>query len=128
MRHRLRSRRGTLFARPSRTGKSFRRKVPAMRKRTSSSLATEVSPVKLDALRLAVDVPLDAAAPDELPTSGSHVQTQLKFVQIGVWEARRRCLAGQTAELDVVLAHLDEDVELLCRALQSDSTPTALCS
>src|SRR5713101_7191505 len=97
-----------------------------MRKLTSASLATEVSAVKIESVRLALDVPLDAAS-EEPAAPPSHVQAQLKFVQIGVWEARRRCLAGQTAELDVVLAHLDEDLELLCHALQTDSTPAALC-
>src|SRR5947207_3210680 len=84
--------------------------------KTISSSSTEVSPAKLEALRLALDVPLDAASREECAPS-AHVQTQLKFVQIGVWEARRRCLSGQTDELDVVLAHLDEDIELLRRAL-----------
>jgi hypothetical protein len=98
-----------------------------MRKFTSPSLAIEVSAVKLEALRLALDVPLDAAAPEESAPPPSHLETQLKFVQIGVWEARRRCLAGQTEELDLVLAHLDEDIELLCQALQTDATPPALC-
>src|SRR5215475_6015685 len=92
-----------------------------MRKFSSSSLPTEVSPVKLEAVRLALDVPLDAAISEESAASPSHVQTQLKFVQVGVWEARRRCLAGQTEELDAVLAHLDEDIALLCRALQTDT-------
>ena len=92
-----------------------------MRKITSPSLPTEVSAVKLEAVRLALDVPLDASASEEMVAAPSHVQTQLKFVQVGVWEARRRCLAGQTQELDVVLAHLDEDIELLRRALQTDA-------
>ena len=89
-----------------------------MRKPISSPPPIEVSAVKLEALCLALDVPLDAAEAQATPTS--QVQTQLKFVQVGVWEARRRCLAGQTEELDVVLAHLDEDIELLRRALQTD--------
>jgi len=90
-----------------------------MRKSTSLSLPAEVSAVKLEALRLALDVPLDAAR-EEPAAPDPYVQTRLKFVQIGVWEARRRCLAGQTDDLEVVLAHLDEDIELLCRALQTD--------
>jgi hypothetical protein len=101
------------------TGTYFRRKVPTMRKSTSLSLPAEVSAVKLEAFRLALDVPLDAAC-EEQTAPNPQVQTRLKFVQIGVWEARRRCLAGQTDELDVVLAHLDEDIELLSRALQTD--------
>ena len=75
-----------------------------MRKVTSPSFPTEVSAVKLEAVRLALDVPLDASASEEMTASSSHVETQLKFVQVGVWEARRRCLAGQTEELDLVLA------------------------
>jgi len=90
-----------------------------MRKSPPLSLPAEVSAVKLEALRLALDIPLDAAR-EEPAAPNPHVQTRLKFVQIGVWEARRRCLAGQTDELGVVLAHLDEDIELLCRALQTD--------
>ncbi|MBI1914110.1 MAG: hypothetical protein HYS12_05145 [Planctomycetes bacterium] len=92
-----------------------------MRKLTSPSLPAEVSAVKLEAVRLALDVPLDASASEEPAAPASHVQTHLKFVQVGVWEARRRCLAGQTEELDVVLAHLDEDIERLCRALQTNA-------
>jgi len=91
-----------------------------MRKVASPHLPSEVSAVKLDAVRLALDVPLDAAASEEM-ASPSHVHTQLKFVQVGVWEARRRCLAGQTEELDIVLAHLDEDIELLRRVLHLDT-------
>src|SRR5215510_5476415 len=92
-----------------------------MRKSIPSHLPVEVSAVKLEALCLALDVPLDAAeSPEAKATPNSQVQTQLKFVQVGVWEARRRCLTGQTEELDVVLAHLDEDIELLRRALQTD--------
>ena len=95
-----------------------------MRKVASPHLPSEVSAVKLEAVRLALDVPLDAAASEEMAAPASHVQTQLKFVQVGVWEARRRCLAGQTEELDIVLAHLDEDIELLRWALQTeDSKP-----
>ena len=98
-----------------------------MRKLTSPPIASEVSAVKLEAIRLALDVPLDASASEETAASPAHLQTQLKFVQVGVWEARRRCLAGQTEELDLVLAHLDEDIELLCQALQTSSAPAALC-
>src|SRR5436309_2763199 len=93
-----------------------------MQKNISSS-STEVSLAKLEALRLALDVPLDAASQEECAPS-AHVETQLKFVQIGVWEARRRCLNGQTDELDIVLAHLDEDIELLRRALSSSDRPS----
>src|SRR5262245_21390662 len=95
--------RAAQFSWPYRPGISPLRKVPAMRKHTSPPLATEVSAVILEALRLALDVPLDAAS-EEPATPDAHLQTQLRFVQIGVWEARRRCLAGQTEELDVVLA------------------------
>src|SRR5438067_5006210 len=84
-------RRETLFPRPSRTGKYSGRKVPAMRKVASPHLPSEVSAVKLEALRLALDVPLDAAASEETAAPASHVHTQLRFVQVGVWEARRRC-------------------------------------
>src|SRR5262245_57405817 len=91
-----------------------------MSKATSLHLPAAFSPVKLEPPRLALDPPLAAAASEE-QAPDPKVQTQLKFVQIGVWEARRRCLAGQTDELDLVLAHLDEDIELLRRALQSDA-------
>lgn len=63
-----------------------------------------------------IEVDLPPNAPAELP---EHVQTCLKFVQVGVWEARRRCLTGETNDLNSILAHLDEDLELLKRALNT---------
>ncbi len=81
----------------------------------------EVSFVKPEVLRLALDPPLDAAFADAEPSpSVSPADTQLKFVQIGLWEARRRWLAGQTDDFDTILARLDEDVELLRRAIEDD--------
>src|SRR5688500_4769057 len=76
--------------------------------------AAAATPINPEVFHLALDVAVDGV------TDSPCVQTQLKFVQVGVWEARRRCLAGQTEELDVILAHLDEDVELLRRALERD--------
>jgi hypothetical protein len=53
--------------------------------------------------------------PAELP-----LNTRLKFVQIGLWEARRRWLSGQTRDLGTLLAHLDEDLGRLCEALDGE--------
>jgi hypothetical protein len=92
-----------------------------MRKPLSSRPAAEVPAVKPEVFRLAVDTPLEAAAADELtPACDPQADVRLKFVQIGVWEARRRLLAGLTEDLGVVLAHLDEDVELLRQALEGE--------
>ena len=46
--------------------------------------------------------------------------TRLKFVRVGLWEARRRWLAGQTTDLGELLAHLDEDLDQLCQALDPE--------
>ena len=50
------------------------------------------------------------------------LESRLAFVQVGIWELRRRWLAGQTADLDSLLACLDEDVTLLREAIQSDDS------
>ncbi len=60
-----------------------------------------------------------AINPDEDPAPAS-LATQLTFVQVGLWEVRRRWLSGQTGDLDRLLANLDEDVELLRQALVTD--------
>jgi hypothetical protein len=60
------------------------------------------------------EVPL--SVDDPLP-----LETRLKFVQVGVWEIRRRWLAGQTFGLDELLAHLDEDLDRLCRVVEPDA-------
>ena len=94
-----------------------------MRKRVSSRPAGEVPAVKPEVFRLAVDTPLvpDESARPAAPAPQADVR--LKFVQVGVWEARRRLLSGRTEDLDVVLAHLDEDVELLRQALEGAPGP-----
>lgn len=50
------------------------------------------------------------------------VASRLAFVQVGLWELRRRWLTGQTAELDQLLACLDEDVALLRQAIRPEET------
>jgi len=50
-----------------------------------------------------------------------NLQTRLKFVQIGLWEIRRRWHAGKFADMGLLLAHLDEDVEALKRELIGDT-------
>src|SRR3712207_346646 len=94
-----------------------------MSKASSPRPSAEASAVKPEVLRLALDVPLEAANPVTRQSAARaplspRARTQLKFVQIGIWAARRRCLAGQTEDLGVLLAHLDEDIELLRRALE----------
>lgn len=85
-----------------------------MRTHISLPPGVEDGSVKPAAVEIEVDLP--PGSPGEVP---EHVQTCLKFVQVGVWEARRRCLTGETTDLDAILAHLDEDLELLNRALQT---------
>ena len=87
-----------------------------MHKPTSHRPPVEVSALKPEVLRLALGVPFDAARPPESPP---HVETLLKFVRVGVWQARLRALAGQTEDLGLILTHLDEDVEQLANALQA---------
>ena len=66
-------------------------------------------------MRQNLDIPVDLgvtnAKPEELP-----LESRLAFVQVGVWELRRRWLAGETADLDRLLACLDEDVQTLREA------------
>lgn len=67
-------------------------------------------------MRQNIDLPVDLGAtcvsPEQLP-----LESQLAFVQVGVWEVRRRWLAGETADLDRLLACLDEDIHSLRQAL-----------
>ena len=69
-------------------------------------------------MRQNIDIPVDLGItnvkPEELP-----LESRLAFVQVGVWEARRRWLAGETADLDRLLACLDEDISALRQALVS---------
>jgi hypothetical protein len=67
----------------------------------------EATPVKLEAESLP-------------PLENPELNSRLAFVQVGIWEVRRRWLSGQTAELDRLLACLDEDVALLRQALQGE--------
>jgi hypothetical protein len=66
-----------------------------------------------------IEVPTLAAGTDDTPAG---VHSRLAFVQVGVWELRRRWLAGQTDNLDDLLACLDEDVERLRQALTDVDT------
>lgn len=95
-----------------------------MRKTSSPSRPVEARDIKPEVLELAVGTPLDAAVSHSDPLSSDEVQTRLKFVQVGLWEARRRWLTGQTRDLDKILAHLDEDLELLGRTLAGESAPS----
>jgi hypothetical protein len=99
-----------------------------MRDHNSPRPGSEVPAVKPDVFRLAAGTPLNAATqgpPGPFPLSlTAEALTQLKFVQIGIWQARARCLSGQTEDLDAILAHLDEDIELLRLALE-DEPPEA---
>ena len=94
-----------------------------MRKPSSPSRPSEARGIKPEVLELAVGTPLDAAVSRPDSFSSDEVQTRLKFVQVGLWEARRRWLTGQTRDLDKILAHLDEDLELLGRTLAGEPTP-----
>jgi hypothetical protein len=60
-----------------------------------------------------------AITPDAASTP-STLESQIAFVQVGLWEVRRRWLTGQTGDLDRLLANLDEDVELLRQALAGE--------
>jgi hypothetical protein len=73
------------------------------------------SAVKPDPARPAADAACDVplGATESLP-----LVTRLKFVQVGVMEIRRRWLAGQTFGLEELLRHLDEDIDLLARAVE----------
>jgi hypothetical protein len=94
-----------------------------MRKPSAPSRPGEVRGIKPEVLELAVGTPLAAAVSPPDASSSDEVQTRLKFVQVGLWEARRRWLTGQTRDLDKILAHLDEDLELLGRTLAGEPTP-----
>ena len=63
-------------------------------------------------MRQNFDIPVDLGVTniklDELP-----LESRLACVQVGVWEVRRRWLAGDTADLDRLLACLDEDIQSL---------------
>src|SRR5262245_35194243 len=59
-----------------------------------------------------VDFTATAEASELLP-----LESRLAFVQVGVWEVRRRWLAGETADLDRLLACLDEDIHSLRQAI-----------
>ena len=79
-------------------------------------------------MRQNIDIPVDLgvtnAKPEELP-----LESRLAFVQVGVWELRRRWLAGETADLDRLLACLDEDVQFLRQAFagaEEDQTVTTM--
>lgn len=84
--------------------------------RTQITLPPGVEDRSVKPAPVEIEVDLPPGSPAEVP---DHVQTCLKFVQVGVWEARRRCLTGQTNDLNAILAHLDEDLELLKRALHT---------
>jgi hypothetical protein len=56
---------------------------------------------------------------DEEATSAS-LESKLAFIQVGLWEVRRRWLSGQTHDLDRLLANLDEDVEALRQTLAGE--------
>lgn len=92
----------------------------------------EVPALNPEVMRLAIGTPLGGhgGSPEDSPESdgsesaaGWQFQTRLKFVQVGLWEARRRLLAGQTQDLGTILAHLDEDLELLGQALAEEAPP-----
>jgi len=65
-------------------------------------------------ITLPVDLEATAGKPDQVP-----LESRLAFVQVGVWEVRRRWLAGETADLDRLLACLDEDIQVLRQAVVS---------
>ena len=50
-------------------------------------------------------------------------RNRLAFVQVGLWELRRRWLAGEIANIDQLLECLDEDVELLRQSLDEKEQP-----
>jgi len=78
-------------------------------------------------MRQNIDLPVDlettAVNPESLP-----LESRLAFVQVGVWEVRRRWLAGETADLDRLLACLDEDIHLLRKAVVSADDEQAVTS
>jgi len=77
----------------------------------------------LDLLQL-VDESLAQAAgnpvrmPGAEPSLDPHAAFRMKVVQIGIWEAQRRLVAGETDGLNMVLANLEEDIQLLRRSLE----------
>lgn len=94
-----------------------------MRTPSSRSRPVEVPNLKPEVLELAVGTPANAAVGRPESAASADLQMRLKFVQVGLWEARRRWLAGQTQGLDTILAHLDEDLELLGLALSDEPSP-----
>ncbi len=52
---------------------------------------------------------------------------RLKILQIGIWEARRRWLQGDTNALGSLLANLDEDVQLLRLQLEDEARVATEC-
>jgi hypothetical protein len=67
-------------------------------------------------MRQNIELPVDLGATAE-SSSPLPLESRLAFIQVGVWEVRRRWLAGETADLDRLLACLDEDVQSLSQAL-----------
>jgi hypothetical protein len=64
------------------------------------------------------EIEVNLANPGEESPPG--LESRLAFVQVGLWEVRRRWLSGQTSDLDRLLACLDEDVERLRQALHTE--------
>lgn len=62
-----------------------------------------------------IEVTTIKSVEDYIPTGA---RNRLAFVQVGLWELRRRWLAGEIANMDQLLECLDEDVELLRRSLE----------
>jgi hypothetical protein len=73
-------------------------------------------------MRQNFSIPVHIEGTSITPQPELPLESRLKFVQVGIWELRRRWLAGQTAGLDNLLACLDEDVTLLREAIQSDDS------
>jgi hypothetical protein len=67
------------------------------------------------------EIDVSSVKPGEETPPGD-IHGRLAFVQVGLWELRRRWLTGEVNDLDSLLANLDEDVERLARAL-AEETP-----
>src|SRR5262245_20990207 len=94
---------------------------------TAPSAAQDpAEPSPVERLAGTPELPPRRRAPRRARAISPQAQTRLKFVQIGLWEARRRWHAGRTADLGRLLALLDEDVEHLRRALLTNVAPEAL--
>jgi len=55
---------------------------------------------------------------DAEPSLDPHADFRMKVVQIGILEARRRLAAGETDGLRMILANLEEDIQLLRQSLE----------